>query len=132
MSNQWRFFPGHGCLCITQCTNTVKRLELHARCLCHRTDIAHLHTRALIEPTHPQVAMSDVRKELNFCKRTGIKVIGVVENMSAMELSVEQLHFMDPSSGKDCSAQVRAKMLTALPELRHLKVGGGLIGVLVD
>ncbi len=26
--------------------------------------------------------MSDVRKELNFCKKTGLRVLGVVENMS--------------------------------------------------
>lgn len=33
--------------------------------------------------TTPQaVAVSDVRKELNFCKKVGIEVLGVVENMS--------------------------------------------------
>ncbi|PSR81247.1 P-loop containing nucleoside triphosphate hydrolase protein [Coniella lustricola] len=33
--------------------------------------------------TTPQaVATADVRKELDFCKKTGIKVIGIVENMS--------------------------------------------------
>lgn len=33
--------------------------------------------------TTPQaVATSDVRKELDFCKKTGIRVIGIVENMS--------------------------------------------------
>ena len=33
--------------------------------------------------TTPQaVAVNDVRKELNFCSKTGVKVIGVVENMS--------------------------------------------------
>lgn len=26
--------------------------------------------------------MADVRKELNFCKKTGIPVLGVVENMA--------------------------------------------------
>jgi len=28
------------------------------------------------------VALADVRKEINFCKKTGLNVIGVVENMS--------------------------------------------------
>jgi len=33
--------------------------------------------------TTPQaVATSDVRKELNFCSKTGISVIGVIENMA--------------------------------------------------
>lgn len=29
-----------------------------------------------------EVSLLDVRKEINFCKRIGIRVIGVVENMS--------------------------------------------------
>lgn len=28
------------------------------------------------------MALADVRKEINFCKKTGLNVIGVVENMS--------------------------------------------------
>jgi len=29
-----------------------------------------------------EVSLLDVRKEINFCKRIGIRIIGVVENMS--------------------------------------------------
>jgi len=29
-----------------------------------------------------EVSLLDVRKEINFCKRIGVRVIGVVENMS--------------------------------------------------
>ena len=29
-----------------------------------------------------EVALSDVRKEINFCKKVGLEVLGVVENMS--------------------------------------------------
>ena len=29
-----------------------------------------------------EVALLDVRKEVNFCRKAGIKVLGVVENMS--------------------------------------------------
>jgi hypothetical protein len=33
--------------------------------------------------TTPQaIAISDVKKELNFCAKTGVKVLGVVENMA--------------------------------------------------
>ena len=33
--------------------------------------------------TTPQaISISDVKKELNFCKKTGIRVLGVVENMA--------------------------------------------------
>lgn len=37
---------------------------------------------AVVVTTPQAVATADVRKELNFCTKTGIKVIGVVENMS--------------------------------------------------
>ena len=37
---------------------------------------------AVIVTTPQAVAVADVRKELNFCTKTGVKVVGVVENMS--------------------------------------------------
>ncbi|CAG8567028.1 5149_t:CDS:2 [Paraglomus brasilianum] len=37
---------------------------------------------AVIVTTPQAVALADVRKELNFCKKVGIPVLGVVENMS--------------------------------------------------
>ena len=37
---------------------------------------------AVVVTTPQQVAVADVRKELNFCEKTGLKVLGVVENMS--------------------------------------------------
>ena len=37
---------------------------------------------AVVVTTPQAVAISDVRKELNFCGKTGVKVLGVVENMS--------------------------------------------------
>lgn len=38
--------------------------------------------QAVIVTTPQQVALSDVRKEITFCKAVGIPVLGVVENMS--------------------------------------------------
>ena len=37
---------------------------------------------AVIVTTPQAVAISDVRKEINFCSKVGVKVLGVVENMS--------------------------------------------------
>jgi Mrp family chromosome partitioning ATPase len=37
---------------------------------------------AVVVTTPQAIATADVKKELNFCAKTGIKVIGVVENMS--------------------------------------------------
>ena len=66
--------------------------------------------------------MSDVRKELSFCLKTKTKVIGLVENMSAMELSLNLLSFVNPATGIDHSDEIRAKITAALPELANLKV----------
>jgi len=41
-------------------------------------------TGALIVTTPQEVAMADVRKELSFCKKVGVRVLGVVENMSGL------------------------------------------------
>lgn len=37
---------------------------------------------ALIVTTPQQVALDDVRKEITFCKKTNINVLGIIENMS--------------------------------------------------
>ncbi len=37
---------------------------------------------AVVVTTPQEVALLDVRKEINFCKKVGIPIIGVVENMS--------------------------------------------------
>jgi len=39
---------------------------------------------ALVVTTPQQVSVIDVRKELSFCRKTGLKVLGVVENMSEL------------------------------------------------
>jgi Mrp family chromosome partitioning ATPase len=37
---------------------------------------------AIVITTPQEVALADVRKEINFCKKVGLPVLGVVENMS--------------------------------------------------
>jgi len=37
---------------------------------------------AILVTTPQEVALMDVRKEINFCKKVGIPILGVVENMS--------------------------------------------------
>ncbi|KEP63349.1 UNVERIFIED_CONTAM: cytosolic fe-s cluster assembling factor nbp35, putative [Hammondia hammondi] len=38
---------------------------------------------AVIVTTPQEAALQDVRKEINFCKKVGVRVLGVVENMSS-------------------------------------------------
>ncbi|KAI0229486.1 cytosolic Fe-S cluster assembly factor cfd1 [Massospora cicadina] len=40
---------------------------------------------AILVTTPQEVALADVRKELNFCRKTGINILGVVENMAGFE-----------------------------------------------
>lgn len=39
-------------------------------------------TGAVLVTTPQEIALLDVRKEATFCKKVGIPIIGVVENMS--------------------------------------------------
>lgn len=37
---------------------------------------------AIVVTTPQQLSLDDVRKEITFCKKTGIKILGILENMS--------------------------------------------------
>lgn len=53
---------------------------------------------AVVVTTPQEISMADVRKELNFCKKTGLNVIGVVENMADFRVSMKS---MEQSSNKN-------------------------------
>jgi len=40
---------------------------------------------AIIVTTPQEVALQDVRKEVNFCRKTGVPILGVVENMAGLK-----------------------------------------------
>ena len=67
--------------------------------------------------------MADVRKELNFCKKVGMRVIGVVENMSGLVVPMASagqpggLKLLDSATGADRTAELLAKLQDACPEL---------------
>ncbi|RWR83782.1 cytosolic Fe-S cluster assembly factor NBP35-like protein [Cinnamomum micranthum f. kanehirae] len=48
---------------------------------------------AIIVTTPQQVSLIDVRKEVSFCKKVGIPVLGVVENMSGLRQSIADFKF---------------------------------------
>ena len=72
---------------------------------------------AVVVSTPQEVAMADVRKELNFCKKTNIRVLGLVENMCRMELRVEDLNFefVDRATGENLTSRVREAIKSAVP-----------------
>lgn len=58
---------------------------------------------AVVVTTPQEVALSDVRKELNFCRKTKINVLGVVENMSGVQRELQDVKFIG-ASGEDQTA----------------------------
>lgn len=74
---------------------------------------------ALVITTPQEVAMADVRKELSFCAKVGVPVIGVVENMSGLSVPVHgpQLRFSAGAHGPDVTEQVKAVLAAHLPHL---------------
>jgi Mrp family chromosome partitioning ATPase len=93
---------------------------------------------AIIVTTPQQVSLIDVKKEVNFCNKTGVKVLGVVENMSGLSQPISNLKFMkitDNGEMKDVTEWTSEYMREKAPELLNLIVcsevfdssGGGAI-----
>lgn len=80
--------------------------------------------------TSPQeISLIDVRKEINFCFKTGVPILGIVENMSGFTCPISSLVFID-SDGRDVTEQSQealSKILgssgRALGELLYAKQG---------
>jgi len=64
---------------------------------------------AIIITTPQEMALADVRKEINFCKKVGINILGVVENMSGLNLPMNcaQVMFTSAENGSDITLKVR-------------------------
>lgn len=56
---------------------------------------------AIIVTTPQQVSLIDVRKEISFCKKVGIRVIGVVENMSGLRQPISDMRFLKSNETGD-------------------------------
>ncbi|KAL9256944.1 Cytosolic Fe-S cluster assembly factor NBP35-like protein [Drosera capensis] len=78
---------------------------------------------AIIVTTPQQVSMIDVRKEVNFCKKVGLKVLGVVENMSSLNQSLPEFKFLKRTQNgeeSDVTAWALEYMKEKAPELLNL------------
>eukprot|EP00505_MAST-04D_sp_SCG-Rhode-Island_P003372 Stramenopile-MAST_4_protein_3372 len=80
---------------------------------------------AVVVTTPQEVAMADVREELNFCKKTHLDVLGIVENMSGLVLPLKEqpqeggqrkLRLLDENGG-DVTDAMMAAIATKCPEL---------------
>ncbi|CAK9138539.1 unnamed protein product [Ilex paraguariensis] len=78
---------------------------------------------AIIVTTPQQVSLIDVRKEVNFCKKVGIEVLGVVENMSSLCQLLSDFKFLrmtDAGEQNDVTEWVLEYMREKAPELLNL------------
>lgn len=75
---------------------------------------------AIMVTTPEEVAMMDVRKELNFCVKTKLPVLGIVENMSRFQTTVQNLSFLlQDANGRevDNTENVIATLREKCPEI---------------
>lgn len=87
-------------------------------------------TGAIVVSTPEEVSMADVRKELNFCKKTSIPVLGVVENMATFRSRITDLTFVREKSMDDegstididCTERVLQMIKDKCPEILQLSI----------
>ncbi|KAL0890090.1 hypothetical protein Bca101_014073 [Brassica carinata] len=71
---------------------------------------------AIIVTTPQEVAMADVRKGVNFCKKVGVNVLGVVENMSGLTQPLSDVKFMKLTTETGSSVDVTQDMISCIRE----------------
>ena len=71
----------------------------------------------LIVTTPQELAMADVRKSINFCRRIGMRLLGVVENMSGMVCPHcgERIDIFGRDGAKGMAERMRVELLASLP-----------------
>lgn len=78
---------------------------------------------AVVVTTPQDVSIIDVRKEINFCKKVGIPVLGVVENMSGLLQPLSSLKFKnikDDGEEEDVTEAVLEELRQCSPHLQSL------------
>jgi Mrp family chromosome partitioning ATPase len=72
---------------------------------------------SIIVTTPQGVALADVRKELNFCRKLKIPILGIVENMSgyACPCCHEITYIFGKGGGQELSAQFNVPLLGSVP-----------------
>eukprot|EP00897_Mesotaenium_endlicherianum_P007381 jgi/Mesen1/6671/ME000342S05761 len=78
---------------------------------------------AIIVTTPQEVSLIDVRKEINFCKKVGLPVLGVVENMSGLQMPLSSFNFIQPTlegSDEDVTEAVLTELRKVAPHLMNV------------
>lgn len=78
---------------------------------------------AIIVTTPQQVSLIDVRKEVSFCKKVGLQVLGVVENMSGLCQPLSDIKFLNITENgeqKNMTEWVLQCLREKVPEMLNL------------
>jgi len=74
---------------------------------------------AVVITTPQEIALQDVRREINFCRRAGVRVLGLVENMSGFVCpgckTESQIFKPSTGGGKKLAADMQIEFLGAIP-----------------
>ena len=70
---------------------------------------------AIVVTTPEEVSMADVRKELNFCQKTKVPILGIIENMGEYTAPLSKLKFRSSTDGKDITEEVLATLQKHCP-----------------
>lgn len=83
----------------------------------HQTVLPSQLPGAVIVTTPQAIAISDVKKELNFCRKTGIPVLGVIENMSGFVCPncSECTHLFSRGGGEVMAREFSVPFLGSVP-----------------
>lgn len=76
---------------------------------------------AIVVTTPEEVSMADVRKELNFCQKTTVPVLGVVENMDKFQTKLSELTFTGTNQ-EDCTSDMLNLLKEKCPEVLDMVV----------
>eukprot|EP01026_Neomeris_dumetosa_P011821 TRINITY_DN1418_c0_g1_i3.p1 TRINITY_DN1418_c0_g1~~TRINITY_DN1418_c0_g1_i3.p1 ORF type:complete len:216 (-),score=45.06 TRINITY_DN1418_c0_g1_i3:184-831(-) len=76
---------------------------------------------AVLVTTPQEIAVMDVRKEVNFCFKVGIPILGVVENMSGLVAKLDTVRFSD-TLGDNVTEQTLQKIKTCLGDEEYHKL----------
>jgi len=61
----------------------------------------------VVVTTPQEISMQDVRKELNFCEKTKMPILGVVENMAHLAASLANCTLLDENTGENLTRKVK-------------------------
>jgi Mrp family chromosome partitioning ATPase len=76
---------------------------------------------AIVVTTPEEMSMADVRKELNFCHKTSVPVLGIVENMSKFQTCLRELQF-ETADGADVTQQILKELQEKCPQVLETMV----------